>query len=252
MLLSAVLAPVVAFGAVYWLLHPFLLGRRASLGSAVVAAVAAFGLMFLPWRGRPFGVALRQRGLGVLRSYDAALEEAREARRKASRRRDVAARFTVLPAFYPTAAPESGWTAGEAAGRRAWLDSASGLLWAEALELRLPDYSDASWRRAAQACREAEPAGAWALPTTAEFLDARMNGFLDAVPDAAARRWYAVLYVEGMSAELMGLFSTSSSNAGASPEYGVRCVGRTEAAPPNGILELTPSKAVSALNGGKR
>lgn len=235
-LLAGLTLTAAAFAAVFWLLHPYVLGRNGSALAAGVAALCAAALSAAPWPDVPLAAVLYERGradVDVVRVVD----RVRERRRRERIERAPFGRFSAAVDF--AAAPggsSEGWTRGAAGDRMAWLDESSGLVWAEALELEIPDYSMESWKRAVAACKAASPAGRWALPSMTEFLRAKKSGLSRAVDDLRrSPRWYATVFVPGFD-PLMGLFAVGPSDNAAPTalRVGVRCVGRTTRAPAEG------------------
>jgi hypothetical protein len=208
--------------AIYWLLHPYAAGRKRSAQAAGAAGLLAAGLLAAPWPDKPLAAVLRE-------NAEAEWRPARILREIRSRRRAVAFRRASLARFGEPLDPVP-------AGAR--LDRESGMIWGEALPLVLPDYSDASWKRATAACAAQPPAGAWALPSMAEFLKAKNRG-----ADLGSRRWYATVFVPDMELSLMGVFGAGTASAA----FGVRCVARSPAAPAEGYPFSTNEDVLSAL-----
>ncbi|MBI3549759.1 MAG: hypothetical protein HY078_12030 [Elusimicrobia bacterium] len=252
--LFGALLVTAAFGISFYVLYPFVFDARRSLYAAALISGAFALALSVPWPDNPLAAVLKEQGASALRRNRWIAEDIRVSRAKEAYRSAMLDRFKTAAAFEP--GPGGGAVrAGQVAGRPAWLDSSTGLVWGAPLETVLPDYSEASWRTAKAACAAAAPEGTWALPSMAEYLKAKNAGLLSAVEDfASRRRWYATVFVPDMRLETMGLFSTSaSSNASpAGGDFGVRCVARTEAAPASGYPMTSNEEVLRALNGGKR
>ena len=242
MLLAAAFA--ASFGAAYYILCPFLLGRADSLKLAAILAAAA-------------AVAAPR---VVPKEFLAPRDEFRvpaaapsPARLEYEKR--VSKRLSRLVPFDPgTAETPAGWSAGSAMGQSVVLDLREGLVWGEMLPGTFA-YDQSSFQSAQEACAALPPQGAWALPTMAEWLRSRKHGLHGVAPyDGKTNRWLAAVHVPDLGLVTMGLVVMEpSGNAGAgSSRVGARCVGRTAAGPEHGILTLSSEETLEALSGGRR
>lgn len=126
------------------------------------------------------------------------------------------------------------WQIGTVLGRKAWLDTKTGIIWGSEIYSGLSDWGGEGLQSAIGYCRDIEPQGFWSLPTNAEFalgIKSRMQDYIDNLTG----KWIAQSYSSGLSGLTPMPSLVGFSNQGIN-EISVRCVGRTDKAPLHGYI----------------
>ncbi len=140
------------------------------------------------------------------------------------------------------------WQVGTVEGKRAWLDTRTGIIWGSEIYTGLPGWGGEGLKIAIETCRNLDPNGFWSLPTNAEFalgIKSKMQNYIDHLTG----KWIAQLY----SSDLTGLNPMPSlvgfSNQGID-QVSVRCVGRTDLAPLHGYIrdDISNADVMGMLN----
>lgn len=134
------------------------------------------------------------------------------------------------------------WSAGLAAGKPAWRDNRSGMIWGPRLDLAPLPYDNEGLQKAMDACAAEEPKGSWALPSAAEFDIAKVNGLLKMDKDAQ-HRWLAFTVIAGAQMPAgRGYVPVSEEK-----HFSARCIARSGKAPLGGYLAADSETTLKAM-----
>jgi hypothetical protein len=132
------------------------------------------------------------------------------------------------------------WSHGTVEGKNALRDNRSWMIWGPKLALSLPGFTAEDLKKAQEACRAEAPAGAWSLPTAAEFDLAKVNGILNADTDAK-HRWIAQMVLPP------DLLLPAGRGYAREEDFSVRCIGRSADAPAEGYPEVSNEITLKAM-----